>query len=42
MKPLNSGNSYMTDEKADLTLSAQDLCRNYGDHAAVHKVNIQL
>lgn len=32
----------MADEKAALTLSAQDLCRNYGDHTAVHKVNIQL
>jgi ABC-2 type transport system ATP-binding protein len=32
----------MVDEAAALTLSAQNLCRNYGHHTAVHKVNLQL
>ncbi len=32
----------MTDETAALTLSAQNLCRKYGHHTAVHNVNIQL
>lgn len=32
----------MVDEAAALTLSAQNLCRNYGHHAAVHEVNLQL
>src|SRR4030066_1626956 len=42
MKPLNSGNACMADETAALTLSAQNLCRNYGSHIAVNKVNLQL
>ena len=32
----------MADETAALTLSAQNLCRNYGSHIAVNKVNLQL
>lgn len=32
----------MIDETATITLSAQNLCRNYGADAAVHKVNLQL
>lgn len=32
----------MIDKAATITLSAQDLCRNYGAYAAVHKVNLQL
>ena len=32
----------MTDETAAITLSAQNLCRKYGHHTAVHDVNILL
>lgn len=32
----------MIDKTATITLSAQNLCRNYGSHVAVHKVNLQL
>lgn len=32
----------MIDKTATITLSAQNLCRNYGSYAAVDKVNLQL
>ena len=32
----------MIDKTATITLSAQNLCRNYGSYAAVHKINLQL
>ncbi|MBP6057841.1 MAG: ABC transporter ATP-binding protein [Nitrosomonas sp.] len=32
----------MMDKTVMITLSAQNLCRNYGSYAAVHKVNLQL
>lgn len=32
----------MLDNTTTITLSARNLCRNYGTHAAVHKVNLQL
>lgn len=32
----------MTDEMAALTLSAQNLCRNYGYHTAVQNVSVEL
>ena len=32
----------MIDKTATITLSAQNLCRNYGPHTAVNKVNLQL
>lgn len=32
----------MTDKTPTITLSAQNLCRNYGSHVAVGKVNLQL
>lgn len=32
----------MTDETAALTLSAQNLCRQYGHHMAVQNVNVEL
>ncbi len=32
----------MSEQTIALTLSAQNLCRNYGDHVAVHNVSIQL
>ncbi len=32
----------MIDASGSVTLSAQNLCRNFGHHAAVHNVNLQL
>lgn len=32
----------MVDKTATITLSAQNLCRDYGSHTAVNKVNLQL
>lgn len=39
---MNYSDFYIADNMTTTTLSAQNLCRNYGSHAAVHNINLQL